>query len=161
MGSEERLKAETLAFLIVTVFAGLQAGAQESLPQGPVPLTAGMVIDRSITVRPGIYRLEASADLAAPAIVVRGEHITIDFNGAVLAGSADGADPDTFAGVGLLVDGRLDGHDRERRDFSLGGYPKNRDTKSHGYLIQANTFRGNKVALDVRGTADVRAERDL
>jgi len=136
LGSEERLKAETLAFLIVTVFAGLQAGAQESLPQGPVPLTAGMVIDRSITVRPGIYRLEASADLAAPAIVVRGEHITIDFNGAVLAGSADGADPDTFAGVGLLVDG------------------------GSKVTIENATIRGYKVAILARRSPDLHLTRN-
>ncbi len=68
-------------------------------------VTAGMVIDRSITVRPGVYRLPASADLQTPAITIRGQNITIDFNGATLVGSADAADPDTFAGVGILIDG--------------------------------------------------------
>ena len=70
-----------------------------------MPLTAGMVIERSITVRTGVYRLSSSADLKTPAITVRGENITVDFNGAQLAGSPDGADPDTMAGVGILIDG--------------------------------------------------------
>jgi nitrous oxidase accessory protein NosD len=70
-----------------------------------MPLTAGMVIERSITVRPGEYRLSSSADLQTPAITIRGENITIDFNGATLAGAAQAADPDTFAGVGVLIDG--------------------------------------------------------
>ncbi len=64
-----------------------------------------MVIDRSVTIKPGSYRLAASTDLQTPAITIRGENITIDFNGAVLAGEASDADPDTFAGVGILIDG--------------------------------------------------------
>jgi hypothetical protein len=35
------------------------------------------------------------------------------------------------------------------------GYPKTRDTRSRSYTIEKNTFRGNKVAMDVRTTADV------
>jgi len=70
-----------------------------------MPLTAGMVIERSITVRPGVYRLASSADLRTPAITIRGAGITVDFNGAQLAGSADSADPDTMTGVGVLIDG--------------------------------------------------------
>jgi parallel beta-helix repeat protein len=71
----------------------------------PIRLTAGMVIDRSVSVRPGVYRLSASADLERPAIVIRGQDIVVDFNGAVLAGGPDGDDPDGYAGVGILVDG--------------------------------------------------------
>jgi nitrous oxidase accessory protein NosD len=70
-----------------------------------VPLTAGMVIERSVTIRAGTYRLPASADLQRPAITIRGEDITVDFNGAVLAGGAADADPDSFAGVGVLIEG--------------------------------------------------------
>jgi hypothetical protein len=51
-----------------------------------VPLTAGMIVDRSITIRPGRYTLP-SPDLT-PAITIRGENLTIDFNGAELAGAA-------------------------------------------------------------------------
>jgi nitrous oxidase accessory protein NosD len=64
-----------------------------------------MVIERSVTIRPGTYRLAAGADLKTPAITIRGDHITVDFNGAVLAGGADLADPDTYTGVGILIDG--------------------------------------------------------
>ncbi|MGH9314623.1 MAG: hypothetical protein ACRD1S_15680, partial [Vicinamibacterales bacterium] len=51
-----------------------------------VALGAGMVIDRSVAIRPGVYRLRASADLSKPAVIVRGTNITIDFAGATLAG---------------------------------------------------------------------------
>ena len=47
----------------------------------------------------------ASADLTRPAVTIRGENITVDFNGAVLAGGPEFADPGRYAGVGILIDG--------------------------------------------------------
>ncbi|HJR61238.1 MAG TPA: NosD domain-containing protein [Vicinamibacterales bacterium] len=106
------LKAAGLAgvFLLLS----LQGEAQQT-----VPLTNGMVIERSITVRPGTYRLAASADLKRPAITIRGRHITVDFNGARLIGSPENADPDQFAGVAVLVDG---GNDVTIRGATIRGY---------------------------------------
>ena len=63
-----------------------------------------MVIDRSLTIRPGTYRL-ASPGLGTPVIVVRGHDIVVDFTGVELVGSADGAAPDTFPGLAILIDG--------------------------------------------------------
>lgn len=62
-----------------------------------------MVIDRSITVKPGTYRLP-SASFDAPAIIVRGADITIDLTGVTLEGGEPLADPDGYTGVGILVD---------------------------------------------------------
>ena len=39
------------------------------------------------------------------------------------------------------------------------GYPKNRDTRSRGYVIRDNTFRSNKTEFDIRNTADRRSDR--
>jgi hypothetical protein len=72
--------------------------------QPGVPLRAGMVITSSLTIRPGTYRIP-SRDLDRPALTVRGSNLTIDFNGAELVGSDIDADPDSFAGLGILVDG--------------------------------------------------------
>jgi nitrous oxidase accessory protein NosD len=90
-----------------TALAGLLAvvALGGGAAQTGVPLTAGMVIARSITVRAGTYALAAPDDVSKPAITIQGENITIDFSGAVLRGGPDGADPDTFAGVGILIDG--------------------------------------------------------
>jgi nitrous oxidase accessory protein NosD len=64
-----------------------------------------MVIDHSTSVRPGVYRLPASADLKTGAIAIRGSNVTVDFNGATLLGQPESGDPDTFAGVAILIDG--------------------------------------------------------
>ena len=88
------------AGILVALLTGGGVAARQS-----VPLTQGMVIDRSVTVTPGIYRLAAAADLNTPAITVRGDNVTLDLTGVTLIGSPDSADPDEFAGVAILVDG--------------------------------------------------------
>jgi nitrous oxidase accessory protein NosD len=85
--------------------SALAVAAAAAAAQAAIPLTQGMVIDHSVTIRPGTYRLAASADLKTPAIIIRGDGIVVDFNGAVMVGSDESADPDQFAGVAVLVDG--------------------------------------------------------
>jgi nitrous oxidase accessory protein NosD len=104
--------------------------------QTTVPLRRGMVIDRSVSIRPGTYRLSASIDLSQPAIVIRGEDITVDFGGAVLAGGPDDADPDSFAGVGVLIDG------------------------GRGVTIKNAVIRGYKVGILARRSAALRLTRN-
>ena len=89
-----------LIVMIAFVLGSLAPAAQQT-----IPLTQGMVIDRSVTIRPGTYRLSGSPDLKAPAVTIRGENITVDFNGARIMGAPDHANPDGFAGVAILVDG--------------------------------------------------------
>ncbi len=69
-----------------------------------VELTDGLVIKGSARIEPGTYRIPSPA-LDAPAIVIRGHDIVVDFGGAVLVGSPGNAAPDGFAGLGVLVDG--------------------------------------------------------
>jgi nitrous oxidase accessory protein NosD len=119
------------AWLAVAAVQGLGAGRE------PIVLTPGLVITRSTTVRPGRYELPAS-DLKTPAITVRGENITVDFAGATLAGGADGADPDSYDGLGILIDG------------------------GRGVTIRHLTVRGYKVGLLARRSSDLRlTENDL
>jgi nitrous oxidase accessory protein NosD len=103
---EDRI-ASSLRVVVTSCFAAGMCMAVLRVPaaQSTVALTRGMVITQSTIIRPGTYRFSASQDLATPAITIRGENITVDFSGAILNGSSDTADPDTFAGVGILVDG--------------------------------------------------------
>jgi nitrous oxidase accessory protein NosD len=98
MRSQAITPAILLAGLLIT------AGAHRLPAPQAIPLTQGLVIDRSIAITPGIYRL-TSPDIDTPAIVVRGDGITVDFNGAVLEGGPRDADPDSYSGTGILIDG--------------------------------------------------------
>jgi parallel beta-helix repeat protein len=82
----------------------LVAYVAASTAQERVPLRPGMVIDKSMAIQPGIYRL-SSADLVTPVVTVRGSGITLDLSGVELVGAADGITPDRFSGVAILVDG--------------------------------------------------------
>ncbi|PRZ26053.1 NosD domain-containing protein [Flavobacterium granuli] len=69
------------------------------------PLTKGMRITKSTTIKEGVYFIEAESSLSSPVIVVEGNNITIDFNGAELCGSNNKAFPDEFKGLAILIKG--------------------------------------------------------
>ncbi len=70
-----------------------------------VELRPGMVITQSIRVVPKTYRLTAPASLDSAVITVRGDDVTVDFQGATLEGMAPEADPDRAVGVAIRVEG--------------------------------------------------------
>src|SRR3954466_13572698 len=77
-----------------------------------------MGLTRSTTVPAGTYDLK-SADRDHPAIVIRGSNLTVDFTGVTLRGAAAAADPDTFMGLAVLVDG---GENVTIRNLHAHGY---------------------------------------
>jgi parallel beta-helix repeat protein len=89
------------ATLLLAVFA-LALAAPPS-PQ-TLALVPGLVIDHSVRIAPGRYRL-ASSSIDRPAVVIRGDDIAIDLTDVVIEGSDPAADPDTFAGAGISVEG--------------------------------------------------------
>jgi hypothetical protein len=99
-----------------------------------VDLEPGMTIDRSVRVRPGVYRLPAPADTASAAITVRGDSIVVDFQGAVLRGADEAAPPDSFAGIAIRIEGGV------------------------GVTVRGVVARGYKVGLLARGTRGLRLE---
>ncbi len=90
-------------FLMIPMLMALGAPLGAAAEQ-VVTLTPGMVIDHSVTVKPGKYRLP-SASLDAPAMTVRGSYITIDLTGVTIEGGEPFADPDGYTGTGILIDG--------------------------------------------------------
>ena len=126
--------------IVVFCLAGVGAA------QDAVPLRPGMVIDKSTTIRKGVYRL-ASPDLVTPLITVRGSNIDLDLAGVELVGSPDSAAPDQFAGLALLIDGgehvtvrhaKIRGYKvgilaRNVADLRLSGNDVSRNWKQHLY----------------------------
>jgi parallel beta-helix repeat protein len=99
-----------LVFLALALFGMRAAPAQR--------VAAGTVITKSTRVAAGVYTL-ASTDIGHPAFVIRGSNLTVDFTGVTLRGAATGADPDTFTGLAVLVDG---GEHVTIRNLTARGY---------------------------------------
>ena len=87
-----------LLTLAVVVSIGAARSASQTRP------AAGTVISQTTRITPGSYTVK-SADLEHPAYVIRGSNLTVDFTGVTLRGAAPDADPDTFTGLAVLVDG--------------------------------------------------------
>ena len=98
----------TLALLLLMA---LPAKAQNTIPLEP-----GMVITESVTIAPGHYRIPADS---AGAIIIRGDDIEVNFNGAILDGATPNQTPDTFAGTGIRV---MEGQGIVIRNATVKGY---------------------------------------
>ncbi len=117
-----------MAALSVSLFtlSVLSASAQDT-----VDLTSGMVITRSVVVRPGEYRLRPAASDSA-VIRVRGSGITLDLSAAALIGTPEDAPPDQASGIGILIEG------------------------GRGVTVQGGRIRGYKIGLLARGVRNLR-----
>ncbi len=89
-----------MRLLLLALLIAVPLAAQS---RGPVvPFTPGMVITRSIKIRPGHYAAPAG-DSAA--LTVRGSDVTLDLTGVELIGTADREHPDRFNGTAIRIDG--------------------------------------------------------
>jgi hypothetical protein len=84
----------------------------------PQRLMPGTTITETRRIPPGAYTL-ASPDRDHPAIVIRGSNLTVDFTGVTFFGGQPGADPDTYTGLAVLVDG---GDNVTIRNLTARGY---------------------------------------
>ena len=82
-----------------------QAMASGPLRLPTVKLAPGMIIASSVRIEKGIYLHPPPSSLDSGVITVRGENITVDFQGATLEGVEPETDPDQCAGVAIRVDG--------------------------------------------------------
>ena len=104
------------------------AAAQEPRTEVPQP---GLVITASTRLMPGTWRVPAPPTSDAALIVVRGDSITLDLSGVTLEGADPLADPDTFEGVAIRVEG------------------------GRGVRIVGGTIRGYRVGILALGTRDL------
>src|SRR5215217_3864365 len=90
-----------IARMLLLLIAVLKLG-ELAAQNKEVVIRKGDVITQSIKVKRGTYYFLQS-DSLVPSLVVEGENITIDFNGAVIKGSKHSRQPDTFTGIAILV----------------------------------------------------------
>lgn len=107
-----------------------------------IPLSQGLVIRQSCTVKTGQYRLQAGAETfaepadvsaLASAITIEGDGITVDFQAATLNSSADPKRPDQFSGLAILI-------------------------KGNNITLKNAIVRGFKIALLANGAENLRLE---
>lgn len=115
-----------------TVLAILLLAAFVIRPHAQARPVAGMVISRTLTLPGGTYALK-SPDLDHPAITIRGSNITVDFKNVILRGADADADPDTFRGLAVLIDG--------------GENVTIRNLRAHGYKIGVLARRTSRLHI--------------
>lgn len=107
---------------MIALLAGLAlASSANVLAQAAPTITPrrGLVITRSVRLRPGTYHLRAPASLDSAVIIVRGDDVTVDMRGVRLVGTPEAGDPDEAEGVALRIDG---GRDVRVRGATIRGY---------------------------------------
>lgn len=108
--------------------------------QGSTVIRAGLVIDRSTTLRRGAYRIP-SASLEAPVITIRGSNLDLDLSGVELIGSPDTATPDKYQGLAILIDGgeHVSIRNAKIRGFKVGILARNvKDLRIEGNDVSRN-----------------------
>ncbi len=118
----------TAAALSIAAAAPARAQSDRAGRAPLIELRRGLVITHSVRIARKRYELAAPASMGSAVIVVRGDNVTVDFNGATLGGMPQRADPDRASGVGVRIEG-------------------GRNVR----IINA-TIRGYKVGLLARGT---------
>lgn len=102
-----------------------------------VALVPGMVITRSVVIRPSVYRLPAPA-VDSPVVRIRGDGIEVDFAGSMLVGAPFDQAPDQRRGIGILIEG------------------------GRNVAVRRATVRGYRIGILARGVTDLRlADNDV
>ncbi|TAN13372.1 MAG: hypothetical protein EPN37_13740 [Chitinophagaceae bacterium] len=73
--------------------------------KGAIPITKKMVITQSVTIKRSVYKINADPALNSGIIEIKGDNITVDFNGSVLKSRMNENFPDQFSGVAIYIQG--------------------------------------------------------
>ena len=97
----------TFSHGMVWIVGALVCPVSLGTPAGPKEIKlerSGIRVVESVRIAPGVYELPDPD--AQGAVVIVGDHLTVDFHGATLAGGPTGAKPDAFVGRGIVIRGR-------------------------------------------------------
>lgn len=68
-----------------------------------IRLKKGMTINKSMVIAHDIYKINGENNIENPILIIEGNNIVVDFNGATLQGSTDKKMPNDFYGLGILI----------------------------------------------------------
>ncbi len=97
------LIAASIASLPHWLIGSLQSAPLAAQAPFEVPLVPGMVITSNTKIKPGVYRLPE--DATKPALVIRGNNVTVDLTGVAIEGGEPYVDPDGYLGTGIKIEG--------------------------------------------------------
>jgi len=87
----------TFKLLSIFLLTSVTVFAQDLIPK------KGMVLKKSARIKKGTYALEGYDSLNRAVLVIEGNNIVIDFNGALFQGNGKGETPDRFSGLAAVV----------------------------------------------------------
>ena len=122
------MKNPALFTIIIVFLIPVLSFSQEKTP------VKGMKIARSVIIKKGIYKLDATENSEQPVILIEGENITVDFKNGMLKGSNKKKNADEFFGVAILIQ------------------------NSKNVTIKNITAKGYKVAVLARNTENLLLE---
>ena len=99
-----------------------------------ISLQSGMAIRRSVQVRRMVYQLPAPKDTAQSVLVIEGNDLVIDFNGAELRGEGNAKTPDQFTGHAIVI--------RNSRNVTI------RNLNARGYKIALLVYNTRQLVLE-------------
>lgn len=126
----KKMSKQLLFLICVLVFLQPQLSFAQS---HSISLYKGIVIRHSVKIKNKVYHFEGDDPLSTAPVVIQGNDITIDFNGAVIKGSLDYENPDKFKGTGIII--------KSGRNITL----KNVTIKGFKVGIRAQGINGLKI----------------
>ena len=88
-------------FLFLLIFiASIQSAHGQTKT---ISLYKGIVIKHSATIKKQVYHFDGADSLSVAPVIIEGDNITVDFNGATIEGSTDIEHPDQFKGTAVII----------------------------------------------------------
>lgn len=109
----------TLHLFLFLLFGSFVLIPLALLGQKSVPLHSNMHITHSVTIKKGTYHLDGADSLSQGAIIIEGNNITVDFNGAVISGNRNEENPDRFKGTCIII---KSGRNITLKNLTVKGY---------------------------------------
>jgi nitrous oxidase accessory protein NosD len=99
-----------------------------------IRLQSGMRISRSVQVRRMVYSLPAPRDTAQSVLIIEGDNLVIDFNGAELRGEGSAQTQDQFAGHAIVI--------RNSRNVTI------RNLNARGYKVALLVYNTHQLVVE-------------
>jgi len=121
----------SINLLLLPLFCTLALNLSHA--QNTISLRQGTIIKHSVTIKKQIFYFKGADSLSIAPVIIEGNNITVDFNGAVIDGTMDPVNPDKFKGTGIII--------KSGRNITL----KNVNIRGFKVGVMARGIKGLKI----------------